>query len=110
MAVTLEIRGRTLTVSFTSPQGEAHTAKAEITLDENARPKAMDWVKVVRDGQDAPNVVAIYDLQGETLTIRAGRAPRNERPTGFLADPQAGAGDQMVFRRRQDEPKPQDPR
>ncbi|HEX8201612.1 MAG TPA: TIGR03067 domain-containing protein [Isosphaeraceae bacterium] len=104
--ITLEFKGRTVTVSFIPTQGdEVQTAHAEISLDEAALPKAMDWIKVVRDGRDALEVHAIYALQGDTLKLRTGRKPGGPRPAEFLADPKAGAGEQMVFRRRPAEPK-----
>jgi uncharacterized protein (TIGR03067 family) len=102
--IILEIKGRGVSLVFATPQGESHSAKAELKLDETATPKAMDWLRVVRDGQDAPDVVAIYELRGDTLTIRAARrAPdvaQVVRPTEFRPDQEAGADDQVVFLRQ----------
>ena len=79
-----------------------HSVKAELKLDEAATPKAMDWIRVTRDGQEAPDVPAIYDLQGDTLTIRNGHRPGDPRPSEFRTDPK-GDPDQVVFARQKAE-------
>lgn len=102
--VTLEIKGDAVAVSFTSDQGEMHSVKATLKLDETATPKGMDWAAVTRDGEDVPEILAIYELTGDTLKIRAGRRPRDVRPTEFLPDTGTD-DDQAILTRQKDESK-----
>ena len=73
-------------------------AKGEISLHEADRPRGLDWVKFTAlDGQDMPEVLAIYELDGDTLRVCNG-GPNNDRPKEFK--PGDGAlADVVVFRR-----------
>jgi uncharacterized protein (TIGR03067 family) len=83
--VTLTVKGRSVTVTFTTPQGEERTLKGEIVLNEAAKPKAIDWVKFTRpDGEEAPPNLGIYTLEGDEFTVCSG-GPGNERPAEFKA-------------------------
>jgi len=75
-----------VTVSGTSPQGDAFELRGEIKLDENAKPhKTLDWLNfTTSSGENAPSNLAIYMLKGDTLTVCSG-GPGNERPTEFKA-------------------------
>jgi uncharacterized protein (TIGR03067 family) len=105
LPIILVIKGDAVSTSFTSEQGELHTVKAELKLDETATPKAMDWVHVTRDGQEASNVLAIYELRGETLKIRSGHRQGDPRPSAFLPETAADL-EQAVFTRQDPAPNP----
>jgi uncharacterized protein (TIGR03067 family) len=81
--LTLEIKGTAVTVNVTTPDGDAHTLKGEIKVDEKAKPKALDWVKLkTADGDERPDNPAIYELDGDTFKVCNG-GHDNPRPTEF---------------------------
>jgi uncharacterized protein (TIGR03067 family) len=85
IAVTLTIAGHHATVRLALPSGDTFQARGEVRLDETATPKAWDWVKFTGlDGQELPEIPAIYELDGDTLTVCNG-GPANDRPTQFEA-------------------------
>ena len=86
IVVVVTIKGTAATLTFTLPDGQSRESKGEIKVDENARPnKTLDWVNfTTRSGEPAPPSLAIYKLDGGTLTICSG-GPGNERPTEFKA-------------------------
>jgi uncharacterized protein (TIGR03067 family) len=104
----LEIKGHSVSVTYTSGGDQVHSVKAELKLDEASTPKAMDWVQLTRDGENASDVEAIYELKGDTLKIRAGRrvegVPKGFRPTEFRPDQDPGDDAQAVFMRQKAEP------
>ena len=102
LPVTLKIKGNAMIVTFTTEPGAAHTVQAELKLDEAATPKAMDWVQVTLDGQEASNILAIYEIRGDLLKLRTRRGQGDPRPSEFLPDPGEGL-DQAVFTRQDDE-------
>ncbi|MBX6315430.1 MAG: TIGR03067 domain-containing protein [Isosphaeraceae bacterium] len=96
--VVLTIEGASVTVQVTTPQGLKVRAAGEIRLDETTRPRALDWVHFTAlDGQDMPEILGIYELDGDTLRVCNG-GPNNNRPTEFK--PGDGAlADVLVFKR-----------
>jgi uncharacterized protein (TIGR03067 family) len=80
------VKGTGVTLAITRPDGQQHESKGEIKIDENAKPhKTLDWVNfTTRSGEKAPENLAIYTLDGDTLTICSGGLG-NERPTEFRA-------------------------
>jgi uncharacterized protein (TIGR03067 family) len=97
--VTLTVKGRSVTLNFTTPQGEERTLKGEIVLNEAAKPKAIDWVKFTRpDGEEVPPNLGIYTLEGDEFTVCSG-GPNNERPTEFKAG-EGGPPQLVVFTRK----------
>jgi uncharacterized protein (TIGR03067 family) len=100
----LVIKGSSITLSLTTPQGATRTLKGELKLEEKATPKAMDWVKLTADGRDGPDVQSIYDINGDTLKIR-GAGPGKERPTEFKDDDETSRITSMVFTREKDDAK-----
>jgi uncharacterized protein (TIGR03067 family) len=96
--VVVEFRGDRVTVDLTTPQGLKIRAEGKVKLDEKARPRALDWVEFTAlDGQDMPEVLAIYEFDGETLKVCNG-GPNNARPTEFKAG-EGALADVVVFRR-----------
>ena|GEM_PF-3406425 len=81
----LNVKGRAVVVTFALPGGEEQTLKGEIALNEEAKPKTVDWVKFTRpNGEDAPPNLGIYTLDGDEFTVCSG-GPDNPRPTEFKA-------------------------
>ena len=83
--VTLTIDGRKATVRLALPGGGTFQARGEMKIDEAATPKA--WTGSSSqglDGQDLPEIPAIYRLDGDTLVVCNG-GPANDRPTEFAA-------------------------
>src|SRR4051812_19573805 len=63
--VAMTIEGRCVKVRVITPKGLKIRVQGELRIDETARPKAIDWVKFTgMDGQDFPEVLAIYELDG----------------------------------------------
>ncbi len=85
IAVAMEIRGRAVAVDITMPRGLKIHAEGEMKVDEKASPKAIDWVGFTAlEGQEMPEVLAIYELEGNTLKLANG-GPNNPRPKQFRA-------------------------
>ncbi len=81
--VVLEVKGRQATVRITTPQGLKIKAEGSIRIDESAAPKALDWVEfTASDGQDFPEVLGIYEFDGESLRVCNGGL-NDARPEAF---------------------------
>ena len=81
--VVLEIDGCCAHVNIQTPQGLKIQVQGESRLDEAAHPKSIDWIKfAASDGQEFPEVQAIYEIDGETLKLRTGGLA-DGRPTEF---------------------------
>jgi uncharacterized protein (TIGR03067 family) len=89
--VLVDVKGQAVDVIFTSPEGQDFTLKGEVRLNDSASPKTLDWVKfVLPNGEDAPDNLGIYRLDGDEWTICSG-GPGNERPAEFKAGEGRGA-------------------
>ena len=99
--VTIQIKGRSVTVNVKPPIGRPITAEGELEIDEKAAPKALDWRKFTGDDdQELPEVHAIYQIDGDALIVCNG-GPNNPRPSAF----RKGDGilaDLMTFHRGED--------
>jgi uncharacterized protein (TIGR03067 family) len=99
--VTLQIKGRSVTVKIQPPIGRPIIADGELEIDETAAPKSLDWRKFTGgDDQEFPEVHAIYQIDGDALIVCNG-GPNNPRPSEF----RKGDGilaDLMTFHRRVD--------
>jgi uncharacterized protein (TIGR03067 family) len=85
--LTMTVKDKKVSFTFTTPDGEERELKGEFLLDESAKPhKSIDWVKFARpDGEAAPTNFGIYAFEGnDTLKVCNG-GPGNERPTEFKA-------------------------
>ena len=92
----------TRSATFTTPEGEKRTIKGELKIDDKARPKTIDWVKFkAPDGEDLPDNLAIYELDGDTFKVCNG-GPNNPRPTELKAGDE-GPPNLMIFKRQKDE-------
>lgn len=83
--VALEIKGNAVAATISTPQGRTIQADGELRLDETTTPKALDWVKFTTlDGEEVPEMRAIYRLEEGRLYIRSGGF-NDDRPTQFDA-------------------------
>jgi len=103
--VVLEVEGNQIRVVITLPHGLPLRVRGELVLDETAAPRALTWTKFAGlDGQDLPDIPAIYELQDETFRLCNG-GPNGARPTAF----QPGDGvlaDLLVFTRPAPDDRP----
>jgi uncharacterized protein (TIGR03067 family) len=78
------LKGQSVAITVTRPDtGQAIEFKGEIRIDEKSKPKQWDWTKFASpDGQEVPDNLAIYDLDGDTLKVCSG-GPGNPRPSEF---------------------------
>src|SRR3954464_8159124 len=71
--VLIEIKGRSVAATISTPQGRKIQADGELKIDETTSPKALDWVKFTTiDGEEVPEMHAIYRLEDNRLFIRSG--------------------------------------
>jgi uncharacterized protein (TIGR03067 family) len=100
--VTLEFRGREVHVEVRPPVGPPIRARGEVQVDDAVSPKALDWVRFTAlDGQALPEILAIYELDGDTFRLCNG-GPHNPRPEVF--EPGDGVLAEIVtFQRAQDD-------
>ena len=81
--VRIEIKGNSVAATISTPQGRKIQADGQVKLDESVEPKALDWVKFTTlDGEEVPEVKAIYRLEGDRFYLRSGGF-NDERPTEF---------------------------
>ena len=86
VVVVLTIKGTSAVLAFGRADGQSIESKGEIKIDEAARPqKTLDWVNFsIANGQTAAPNLAIYKLDGDTLTVCSGGIG-GDRPTEFKA-------------------------
>ncbi len=81
--VTITVSGGDVVVDLKSPLGVAIHAEGRVKIDESTRPKSIDWVGfTLRDGQDMPEVLGLYELDGDSFKMVNG-GPNNARPSAF---------------------------
>jgi uncharacterized protein (TIGR03067 family) len=99
IVVMLEIKGRAVDATITTPLGHKVRATGELRLDESASPKTLDWISLkTADGSEVPDLQAIYRLDGDRFTLRSGGF-NDPRPTDF--EPGDGVwADVFIFERR----------
>ncbi len=89
-----------------APTGDQKIIAGEVTIDEKAAPKSMNWSNMKLGRNDVPGTQAIYVLDGEdTLKIAGGG---KDRPTEFIEKGKALPGlrpNTMIFTRVKDAPK-----
>lgn len=100
ISVVLEIRGDHARVRLrVGKAGPTLRAEGTLKVDESASPHSLDWTEFkMADGLELPEVLAIYEFDGETLRVCNG-GPNASRPSEF--QPGEGAlADLHVFRRQ----------
>jgi uncharacterized protein (TIGR03067 family) len=96
--LTMVIKDKAVTLSFTTPQGDERSLKGEIKLDESKSPKQWDWVNFQGpDNAQARLNQAIYKIDKDELTICSG-GPGKDRPTEFKAG-DMGPPNLVIFQR-----------
>lgn len=97
--VELEFRGRDVKVVITPPVGPIIRANGQLALGESVAPKTLDWLHFSAiDGQEFPEMLGIYELDGDTLRICNGGL-NNPRPAKF-APGDGLLADVLTFQRR----------
>ena len=83
--LTMVVEGDAVTETITMDNGEEHTNKAKLKLDDKASPKAMDLVDFERQpgSKSPPPSPRIYELKGDTLKVCCGHNDSSPRPTEF---------------------------
>jgi uncharacterized protein (TIGR03067 family) len=90
--VLIEFEGKHTRIEIATPQGLKCLVRGEVKLDEKAEPRALDWTNLVcDDGQELPEMLAIYNLGDKTFTV-CNAGPGAERPTAFKDGEGALAG------------------
>ncbi len=68
--VLLQIQGKKVDASISTPQGIRFQLRGELKLDESTTPRNLDWIKFSgADQQEFPDVPAIYKISRDTFTI-----------------------------------------
>ena len=95
LPIVMEIDGDDVTITITTPDGDEFTMDGALKLDEAKDPKTLDFVDFTSpSGESAPDSLALYTLDGDTLTIDSG-GPGNDRPSKI--DP--GSDHYLVLKR-----------
>ncbi|MFO0891015.1 MAG: hypothetical protein U0790_17960 [Isosphaeraceae bacterium] len=86
------MRGQSIKVAITTPQGLEIKVRGGVKLNETTAPRSLDWVDLLGpDRQPFPQVAGIYKLEGGTFTVCNGgflgaRPSEFESGDGALAD------------------------
>jgi uncharacterized protein (TIGR03067 family) len=106
--MTMEIKGDELAILVTTFQGRGYALKGQIKLDgsSSTKAKAMDWTKLAVNGKEGPDVLAIYELDGDTLKV-CSAGPGKERPASMATENNANGSPSrnLVFKREKEESK-----
>lgn len=103
IVVTMEIRGKAVSVLVKPPIGATIRASGALRIDPTTAPKSIDWVGFTgNDGQTLPENLGIYELAGDSFRVCTG-GPDNPRPSTF--EPGEGMlADVVTFTRKSAEP------
>lgn len=68
-SITLKITGSRFSASFVNENQQQVTVEGKLRLDETSNPRRLDWVEtsVVASGDEVPDLLGIYEIEGETL-------------------------------------------
>ncbi len=97
--VWMEIKNDKVSVRLKIPlQGLEIRAEGTVKIDDSVTPHTLDWVGFTAlDGQDMPEVLAIYEWDGEKFRLCNG-GPNSDRPTEFKPGENSLA-DVLIFER-----------
>ncbi len=96
--IVIEVKGKAITLSLTTPEGQEFDIDGEVALDESTKPGRWDWVNFKGiDGEAVPDNLGLYKLDGDELTIVSG-GPGNPRPAEFV-EGQGGPPNLVVLKR-----------
>lgn len=102
VSITITVKGREVEVAILTSQGIKVAVQGGVKVDESVTPHSIDWVGLsLLDGQELPDQLAIYKVEGDTFTLR-NAGPNARRPREF----KAGEGlvdDLIVFTRQKGE-------
>jgi uncharacterized protein (TIGR03067 family) len=97
--ITMEVKGKTIAAKITGEDGEMSSLKGELAVNDSAKIPAIDFTKFKnQQGEDVGDVLGIYRLEGDTLTLCTGN-PGDARPTEFKAGEDNGGHRLMTFTR-----------
>jgi uncharacterized protein (TIGR03067 family) len=85
--ITVAFKGDKVTVAFKTPEGEERTMKGDVVLDDSAKPhKAITFKNFTGpDGNETPEVLGIYALDGDDALKICHGGPGDARPTEIKA-------------------------
>jgi uncharacterized protein (TIGR03067 family) len=86
--VTFSFKDKAVAIKFTTAAGETLDIKGEITLNESASPRTIDFVKVKVGDDGMDDSQGLYKVEGDTFTLCVA-GPGEPRPAEF----KAGEGD-----------------
>jgi uncharacterized protein (TIGR03067 family) len=87
--VIFTIKDKTIAVKFTTAEGQVLNLSGEISLNESASPRTIDFVKFKNEGEPMDDTLGLYEVKGDTLRLCVG-APGDPRP----AEMKGGPGDE----------------
>jgi uncharacterized protein (TIGR03067 family) len=97
VTISIEIKDKSVSATVMA-LGLKLLAEGEVKIDEKASPKKVDWVKLCTpDGHEFPELLGIYELNGDKLRIRNGGL-HDDRPKAFEAG-DGYWGEVVVFER-----------
>ena len=105
--LTILFKENTVTFSGETPDGQTFEVKGEAKLDEAAKPhKTIDYLNFTGpDGSPMPDILGIYNFDGDDKVKLCSGAPGQDRPTEFKTGEGPGNTITMV-RKAKTEPEP----
>ena len=89
--ITIEFKDKAIEIAV-NVEGQQLTIKGDYKLDEQSKPKGIDFLNFKSDdGNALEDNKGIYDVSGDDLKICTG-GPGNSRPTEFFPQEEGGRG------------------
>jgi uncharacterized protein (TIGR03067 family) len=99
--IALTFKGTEASLVITARNGMQYQSKGEIKIDEEARPRTIDFIKFTRpNGETAPENLGIYEFEEDALRLCTGGSG-NARPAEFKAG-EGGPPNLIVLRREKE--------